>query len=57
MTTHFILLLIFSILTSTVLAMIARNGAVERLKYFFVLLCSFVLLSVLAGWLMYPFPF
>ena len=57
MKNHFILLLVFSILTSIVLTMIAKTGTMERVKYFFFLLCSFVLLSILAGWLMYPFPF
>ena len=54
---HFTLLLTFSILTSLVLTFIAKNGARERVKYFLVLLCSFVILSILAGWLMFPFPF
>jgi uncharacterized membrane protein len=57
MRNHFVLLLIFSILTSLVLAFIARNGAKERIKYFLMLFCSFTVLSILAGWLMFPFPF
>ncbi len=57
MKNHFILLLIFSILTSLVLTFIARNGARERARYFLILFGSFVILSVLAGWLMFPFPF
>ena len=57
MRNHFALMFIFSILTSLVLVFIAKNGARERIRYFLVLLCSFVLLSILAGWLMYPFPF
>ncbi len=54
---HFVLLLIFSILTSLVLTFIAKAGAKERIKYFLYLFGSFVVLSILAGWLMYPFPF
>jgi hypothetical protein len=57
MRNHFVLLVIFSVLTSLVLAFIARAGAVERTKYFLYLLCSFVILSIVAGWLMCPFPF
>jgi hypothetical protein len=57
MKNHLVLLLTFSILTSLVLAFVARNGARERLRYFLFLLGSFVVLSILAGWLMYPFPF
>lgn len=57
MKNHILLLLIFSILTSLVLAFIAKDGAKERIRYFLFLLGSFVFLSLLAGWLMYPFPF
>jgi hypothetical protein len=57
MKNHFVLLLIFSILTSLVLAFIAKSGARERLRYFLFLLGCFVVLSAVAGWLMYPFPF
>jgi hypothetical protein len=57
MKSHISLLLIFSILTSLVLAFIAKNDTKERIKYFFSLCCVFVLLSIVAGWLMYAFPF
>jgi hypothetical protein len=57
MKNHFVLLLVFSILTSLVLTFIARNGFKERLKYFLLLFCSFTILSIIASWLMYPFPF
>lgn len=56
MKNHFVLLLVFSILTSLVLTFIARNGSRERLKYFLLLFCSFTILSIVAGWLMYLFP-
>jgi hypothetical protein len=54
---HFLLLLVFSILTSLVLAFIAKSEPKERFRYFLLLLGSFIVLSVVAGWLMYPFPF
>jgi hypothetical protein len=56
MKNHFVLLLVFSILTSLVLTFIARNGSRERVKYFLMLFCSFAILSIVAGWLMYLFP-
>jgi hypothetical protein len=49
-------MVIFSVLVSLVFTFIAKNGAKERTKYFFFLFGSFILLSILAGWLMYPFP-
>jgi len=57
MKNHLLLMLVFSILTSLVLTFIAKSGVRERVRYFFFLLGSFVLLSIVAGWLMYPFPF
>jgi len=54
---HFLLMVYFSALVSLVFAFLAKNGARERSKYFFYLFGSFVLLSILASWIMYPFPF
>jgi cytochrome bd-type quinol oxidase subunit 2 len=56
MRTHFTLMLIFSILVSLVFAFIAKEEAGERAKYFLYLLGSFLILSLVVGWLMYPFP-
>jgi predicted membrane channel-forming protein YqfA (hemolysin III family) len=57
MKSHLGLMLVFSVLVSLVFTFIAKNGARERIKYFLYLLGSFVLLSLLTAWLMYPFPF
>ena len=57
MSNHLLLMVIFSVLVSLVFTFIAKNGAKERSKYFFFLLGSFILLSIVAGWLMYWFPF
>ncbi len=57
MTNHIAMMFIFSVLVSLVFTFIAKTGAKERVKYFFYVLGSFILLSIVAGWLMYPFPF
>ena len=57
MKNHFTLMFVFSICTSLVLSFIAKNDKKGRLKYFLTLLCAFIFLSVIAGWLMFPFPF
>ena len=57
MSNHFNLLVILSALISRVFTYIVKYGACERVKYFFFLFGSFVLLSIVAGWIMYPFPF
>jgi hypothetical protein len=56
MNNHFLLMILFSTLVSLVFTFIARTGAMERVKYFFYVLGSFVLLSILVSWIMYPFP-
>jgi len=57
MTNHIFWLIVFSALVSLVFTFIAKYGARARLKYFFFLFGAFIVLSILAGWLMYPFPF
>ena len=54
---HFLWLVVFSLLVSLVFSFLTKSGARERAKYFLYLFGCFVLLSILAGWLMYPFPF
>jgi len=53
---HFALLLILSAVISLVFTFLVKYGIRDRLRYFFYLFACFVLLSILAGWLMYPFP-
>ena len=57
MRNHFLLMMIFSVLTSVVFTFILKHDAKERIQCFILFFCSFILLSVVAGWLMYPFPF
>jgi len=57
MRNHFTIMLVFSILTSLVLAFIVKHDMRERARYFLFLMAAFILLSILGGWLMHPFPF
>ena len=50
-------MIVFSVLTSLVLAFIVKTETKERAKYFLYLLGSFIGLSLIAGLLMYFFPF
>ena len=56
MTTHIGLLVVLSALISLVFTFLVKYEIKERLKYFLFLFASFVLLSIVAGWLMYPLP-
>ena len=57
MRNHFTIMLVFSVLTSLVLTFIVKHDMRERVRYFLFLMAAFVLLSILGGWVMYPFPF
>lgn len=50
-------MVVFSALVSLVFTFLTKYGARERTRYFFYLFGSFVVLSIVAAWLMYPFPF
>ncbi|MBP1602146.1 MAG: hypothetical protein H6Q06_2297 [Acidobacteria bacterium] len=57
MTSHFTMMVVFSLLVSLVFTFIAKTEAKERARYFLYLFGSFILISIAVGWLMYPFPF
>ena len=56
MTTHISLLVVLSALISLVFTFLVKYQIKERLRYFLFLFASFVLLSIVAGWLMFPLP-
>ena len=56
MSSHFVLLLVFALLASTVFATLLRNDLRSRLRFGALLFGAFVLSVVLVGWLMFPFP-
>jgi hypothetical protein len=56
-TDHLLLMVIFSSMVSLVFTFLSKHGLRERTKYFLLLFGSFVLFSILVGWIMYVFPF
>ena len=57
MRNHLALMVVFSALVSLVFTFLTKYSGSDRFKYFWYLFGSFVLLSVVAAWLMFPFPF
>lgn len=53
---HMLWLVVLSFLISLVFTFLSRRRTKERIRYFLLLFASFVLLSVIGGWLMQPFP-
>ena len=56
MSSHFLLLLLFSLLVSTVFAALLRDRPPDQLRLGARIFAAFVGAAVLLGWLMYPFP-
>lgn len=53
---HFLGLAIISVSIAAVFALIMKEGKEERVRYFLILLAYLVGGSLVAAWVMYPFP-
>jgi len=53
---HFSALLIFSLLVSTVFALITKNTPREQFRYGVFVFVSFLAVAIVVGWIMYPLP-
>ncbi|MCY4028685.1 MAG: hypothetical protein OXH75_20490 [Acidobacteria bacterium] len=56
MTSHFLLMVLFSGCVSAVFAALMRDDPAEQLRLGARMFAGFVGAAVLLGWLMYPFP-
>jgi hypothetical protein len=56
MASHFLLLVLFATLVSTVFATLLREKPSEQLKLGAMMLAAFVAAAYVVGWLMYPIP-
>ena len=55
MTSHFLLLLLFSFLVALVFAVLMRNEPRDQVRFGAMVFGVFVVSAVVIGWLMYPF--
>lgn len=56
MTTHFLLMVLFAFLVSTVFAVLMRDDVRSQVRTGGWMLAAFVATGVVLGWLMYPLP-
>ena len=56
MTSHFGLLLLFSVFVSLIFAVLMRDDPRQQLRFGLRLLGGFVIAAIVIGWLMYPLP-
>jgi hypothetical protein len=53
---HVVILIVFSLLVSTVFAALQRDTLTEQVRFGLMAFGAFVLSTFVLGWLMYPFP-
>jgi hypothetical protein len=56
MPSHFLFLLVFSVLASTVFAVLQKDTVPEQVRFALTMTAGFVAFAVVAGWLMRLFP-
>ena len=56
MQSHFLLLVLFAFFVSLVFALLSKDDAHEQLRFGGVMFAGFIIVAVVLGWLMYPFP-
>ena len=56
MTSHLLLLVLFSVLVSSVFAALTRDEPKAQLRAGALMFGGFVLAAIVLGWLMYPLP-
>jgi hypothetical protein len=56
MASHFLLMVAFAFLTSTVIALVTKKTPREQFIYFWKFFGSLVVIALLLAWIMYPFP-
>jgi len=56
-TSHFLLMLLFSFFVALVFAVIMKDQPREQVRFGATVFGGFILSAFVLGWLMYPFPF
>ena len=56
MRSHFLFMVTFALICSTVIALITKDDPKEQWRYFWKFFGSLILIALLIAWIMYPFP-
>ncbi len=56
MRSHFLLMVVFALLSSMVIALVTKDNSREQWRYFWKFFGSLILIALLIAWIMYPFP-
>ena len=56
MPSHFLFLLVFSVLVSTIFAVLQKDTVADQIRFALTMTAGFVAFAIAAGWLMRLFP-
>ena len=56
MHSHFLLMVLFALVISVVIALVTKPTRQEQWRYFLKFLGSLIVIALLIAWIMYPFP-
>ena len=56
MHSHFLLMTLFAFFVSLVFAAIAKDDVREQVRFGGLMFVGFIVVAIVVGWLMYPFP-
>jgi undecaprenyl pyrophosphate phosphatase UppP len=56
-TSHFLLMLLFSFFVALVFAVLMKDQPRDQIRFGAVVFGGFIVSALVLGWLMYPFPF
>ena len=56
MRSHILLLAVFAFFVSLVFAVLTKDEAREQIRFGATLFAGFIVVAIVLGWLMYPFP-
>ena len=56
MSSHLVVLLVFSVLVSGVFALLLRDDGRSRVRFGLMAFGAFVVSALVVGWIMHPFP-
>ena len=56
MRSHFLLMVLFALITSTVVSLITKESFKDQARYFLKFFGSLVIIALLLAWVMYFFP-
>jgi hypothetical protein len=56
MRSHFFFMIIFALISSTVISLVTKNNPKDQWRYFVKFFLSLIVIALILAWIMFPFP-